>query len=117
MSLFFKTQTAYLSIILSGSIAAFKFFANLLSQYKLEDIYNADDFGLFYQCMPDKSKHLKSESCIGGNHSKVRLTGMAAASALEEKLPIFVIGKSKKPRCFNEIRSLQCLYRHQKKAR
>ena len=39
-------------------------FPNLLSQYKLEDIYNADEFGLFYQCMPDMSMDLKSESCI-----------------------------------------------------
>ncbi|XP_065056398.1 tigger transposable element-derived protein 4-like [Rhopilema esculentum] len=36
--------------------------------------------------MPDKSMHFKSESCIGGKHSKVRLTGMAAASAVGEKL-------------------------------
>ena len=56
--------------------------------------------------MPDKSMHLKSESCIGGKHSKVRLTGMAAASAVGEKLTMFLIGKSKKPRCFNEIKSL-----------
>ena len=65
----------------------------LLSQYKLEDIYNADEFGLFYQCMPDKSMHFKSESCIGGKHSKVRLTGMAAARAVGENLPMFVIEK------------------------
>ena len=86
----------------------------LLSQYKLEDIYNADEFGLFYQCMPDKSMHFKSESCIGGKHSKVRLTGMAAARAVGENLPMFVIEKSKKPRCFNGIGSLPCRYRHQK---
>ena len=67
----------------------------LLSQYKLEDIYNADEFGLFYQCMPENSMHLKSESFIGGKHSKVRLTGMPVASAAREKLSIFVNGKSK----------------------
>ena len=66
--------------------------------------------------MPDKSMHLKSESCIEGKHSKVRLTGMAAASAVGEKLPMFVIGKSKKPRFFNEIRSSPCRYRHQNKS-
>ena len=67
--------------------------------------------------MPDKSMHLKSESCIGGKHSKVRLIGKAAASTVGEKLPIFVVGKSKKPKCFNEIRSLPRRYRHQKKTR
>ena len=66
--------------------------------------------------MPDKSIHFKSESCIGGKHSKVRLTGIAAAIAVGEKLPMFVIGKSKKQRCFNRIGSLSCRYRHQKKS-
>ena len=39
---------------------------------------------------------MKCEKCSGGKHSKVRLTGMAAAGAAGEKLPIFVIGKSAK---------------------
>ena len=33
-----------------------------------------------------------------------------------EKLPMFVIGKSKKPRCFKHIRSLPCCYRGQNKS-
>ena len=41
---------------------------------------------------------------------------MAAASATGEKLPIFVIGKSKKPRCFNGVRNLPCRYRAQAKS-
>ncbi|XP_066021466.1 tigger transposable element-derived protein 4-like [Pocillopora verrucosa] len=69
--------------------------------YALRDIFNADEFGLFYKALPDKSMHLKSEDCVGGKCSKVRLTGLAAASATGEKLFMFVIGKSKKPRCFN----------------
>ena len=73
----------------------------LLSSYALRDIFNADEFGLFYKALPDKSMHLKSEDCVGGKCSKVRLTGLSAASATGEKLPTFVIGKSKKPRCFN----------------
>ncbi len=88
----------------------------LLSNYKLEDIYNADEFGLFYQCMPNKTLALKSEKCTGGKHSKVRLTGMAAANAIGDKLPMFVIGRAKKPRCFAGVRSLPCRYRNQKKS-
>ena len=34
---------------------------NLLSNYDLKDIYNADEFGLFYQCLPNKTYRLKSE--------------------------------------------------------
>ena len=71
--------------------------------YALRDKFNADEFGLFYKALPDKSMHLKSEDCVGGKCSKVRLTGLAAASATGEKLLMFVLGKSKKPRCFNGV--------------
>ena len=47
-----------------------------------------------YQCQPSKTLHLKSEKCSGGKQSKIRLTGMVAANALGEKLPLFVIGKA-----------------------
>ena len=87
----------------------------ILSKYKLEDIYNADEFGLFYQSLPEKTLHLKSEKCIGGKLSKVRLTGLAAGNAVGEKLPMFVIGKSAKPRCFSEVKNLPCRYRSQKR--
>ena len=63
-----------------------------------------------------KTLHLKGEKCIGGKYSKVRLTGMAAASATGEKLPMFVIGKSVKPRCFKHVKSLPRRYRAQPKS-
>ena len=69
----------------------------ILSRYDLRDIYNADEFGLFYQQLPTKSFHLKGEQCAGGKFSKVRLTGLAAGNAAGEKLAMFVIGKAEKP--------------------
>ena len=60
----------------------------LLSNYDLENIYYADEFGLFYQCLPDKSCQLKAEKCSGGKHSKIRITGLAAANAVGNKLPM-----------------------------
>ena len=60
--------------------------------------------------------HVKGKKCSGGKHSKVWLTGMAAASAAGEKLPIFVIGKSAKPRYFKNVKSLPCRYRSQVKS-
>ena len=59
---------------------------------------------------------MKGEKCSGGKHSKVQLTGMAAASAAGEKLPIFVIGKSAKLRRFQIVKSLPCRYRSQVKS-
>ena len=88
----------------------------IIPNYKLGDIFNADEFGLFYQVLPNKTLHLKSEKCVGGKHSKTRLTGMAAANAVGEKLPMFVIGKSARPRCFAGVRNLPCRYRSQKKS-
>ncbi|XP_065671797.1 tigger transposable element-derived protein 4-like [Hydra vulgaris] len=59
---------------------------------------------------------LLREKCFGGKNSKVRLTGIAAGSATGEKLPMFVIGKSKNPRCFKHIKQLPCTYKNQLKS-
>ena len=83
----------------------------LLSNYGLENIYNGDELGLFYQCLPYKSYQLKTEKCSGGKHSKIRITGLAAANAVGNKLPIFVIRNAKNPRCFKNIKKFLCRYR------
>ena len=88
----------------------------ILSKYDLNQIYNVDEFGLFYRAQTDKSLNLKSENCVGGKHNKLRLTGLTAAITVGEKLPLFVIGKSQKPRCFKHIKHLTCRYRSQKKS-
>ena len=38
-------------------------------------------FAFFYQCLPNKTLHLKSEKCSGGKNSKIRITGLAAANS------------------------------------
>ena len=38
----------------------------LLSSYESDDIFNADDFGFFYQYLPSKAFHLPAEKCFGG---------------------------------------------------
>ena len=62
----------------------------ILSRYELKDIYIADEFCLFYQGLPKKTLQLKGEKYSSGKYNKVRLTGMAAARATGEKLPMFV---------------------------
>ena len=76
----------------------------------LKNIYNADKFGLFYQCLPDKSYQLKTEKSLSGKHSKISITGLAAANAIGNKLPMFVIGKAKNPKYFKNIKKLPCRY-------
>ena len=90
--------------------------ATILARYELKDIFNANEFGLFYEALPSKSLHFRGKRCSGVKHSKLRLTGMAASNALGEKIPMFVIGKSAKPRCFKHVRNLHCRYRSQTKA-
>ena len=87
----------------------------ILSKYDLNQMYNADEFGLFYRAQPNKSLRLNNENCDVGKHSKLRLTGLTAANEVGEKLPLLVISKSKKPRCFKDIKHLPCQYRIQKK--
>ena len=88
----------------------------ILSRYNLQDIFNADEFGLFFQALPNRTLELKGEKCTGGKHSKVRLTRMSAASATGQKLPLIVIRKSKNPRCFKNVKSLPCMYKAQEKS-
>ena len=46
--------------------------STILSKYKLNDIFNADKFGLFYQCLSNKTNPLLGEICYGGKNSKAQ---------------------------------------------
>lgn len=90
---------------------------SLIKGYELKDIFNADEFGLFFKLLPDKSLVLPKETCHGGKLSKERLTVLVGANADgSEKLDLLVIGKSKKPRCFKNIKTFPCEYSNSKKA-
>ena len=41
---------------------------------------------------------------------------MAVANGMGDKLPMFVIGKAKNPRCFKNVKFLPCRYRNQRKS-
>ena len=86
--------------------------------YQPEDIYNADETGVFYRAMPSKSLAVRGEQCSGGKKSKHRLTLLLACSATGHKLKPLVIGHSKKPRRFKgkDLNTLKVIYRHNKKA-
>ena len=80
----------------------------LVSHYKLENIYNADEFGL--SCLPVKFYHLKSEKSSWGKHSQLGIIALAATNGAGENIPIFVIGKSKNARYSKNVKSLPCRY-------
>ena len=57
----------------------------------------------------------KSEKCSGEKLSKVRLTDIAAANAVGDKIPMLVTGETQKWRGFKNVKFLHCQYQHQKK--
>ena len=90
---------------------------DVLAMFEPRDIFNADETGIFYRLLPDRSLTFKGETCNGGKRSKERLTVMVCANMDgSEKLPLLVIGKSKKPRCFANVKSLPTQYEANKTA-
>ena len=88
----------------------------LLKEFKKEHIFNADETGLFYKCLPDRTHVFKNETCAGGKLSKERLSVLVAASMAGEKLPLLVIGKAAQPRCFKNVKQLPLPYQSNSKA-
>ncbi|CAH3998250.1 unnamed protein product [Pieris brassicae] len=83
----------------------------LCEGYTPEEIFNADETGLFYNLTPDKTLKFKGEECKGGNLSKTKITVLVAANMTGScKRKLLVIGKAKKPRCFKNIQSLPVTY-------
>ena len=81
--------------------------SDVLKCYKPSDIYNANEWGLVYRTLPDKTLSFKNEKCIGGKRSKDRLTILLAANMDgSEKLTPLVIEKFLRPHCMRNIKSV-----------
>jgi hypothetical protein len=77
---------------------------SLLEGYAPHDIYTADETGLFFNVLPDRTLVYKGESCHGGKHSKDRLTVLLCVNSGGSDKQ--VLGKSPKPRCFKKVKKL-----------
>jgi hypothetical protein len=77
--------------------------------YTDDQIYNADETGLFFKMLPNRTFKFKGERCSGGKMSKERLTILVTASMTGKKMKLIVIGKSRNPRCFKNIKHIDCL--------
>uniref|UniRef100_A0A6B2EH65 Putative tigger transposable element-derived n=1 Tax=Phlebotomus kandelakii TaxID=1109342 RepID=A0A6B2EH65_9DIPT len=82
-----------------------------------EQIYIADESGLWYQKLPNKTLVEKIQKTAPGYKvNKERLTMLACANATGlHKLPLFIIGKAEKPRAFKgvDLNDLPVKYGHQ----
>lgn len=83
----------------------------LIEGFEPHEIYNADETGLFFKCLPDRTLALKGEACHGGKNSKDRITVLLCSNSDgSDKLQPLVIGKSQRPRCFKNIKHLPVKY-------
>ncbi|XP_008183146.1 jerky protein homolog-like [Acyrthosiphon pisum] len=75
--------------------------------YSQDSVYNADESGLNWKALPRKSlASCQEHAARGFKVSKERVTIMTCANAAgTHKLPLLLIGKSKKPRCFKNIKN------------
>jgi hypothetical protein len=48
--------------------------AIFIGSYERRDVYNADETGLFFNVLPERTLAYKGETCHGKKHSKDRLT-------------------------------------------
>uniref|UniRef100_A0A6B0V6J3 Putative tigger transposase n=1 Tax=Ixodes ricinus TaxID=34613 RepID=A0A6B0V6J3_IXORI len=92
----------------------------LLSKYSAEDVYNLDEAALFYKMLPTKTFAAKDADVKGQKQAKDRITVLFGANMTgEHKLPLLVLGKAEKPRCFKIARlppANELIYRNNKKA-
>ncbi|GFX12720.1 tigger transposable element-derived protein 6 [Trichonephila clavipes] len=91
--------------------------SDLIKEYESRNIFNTDETGLFFKCLPEKAFTFKKEKCHRGKHSNERLTILLAVNMDgSEKIIPLVIGKSAKPWCFKSIKSFSTKYRSNKEA-
>lgn len=71
--------------------------------YSDEDIWNANESGIFYRALPDSTLTFNRDFKKGSKRTKERFTALFCCSMSGEKKRILVIGRFKKPRCFKGI--------------
>ncbi|XP_057661216.1 tigger transposable element-derived protein 6-like [Diorhabda carinulata] len=59
---------------------------DLLHDYSPDDVFNADEAGLFYKCLSDKTFTFKGQPCHGGELSKDRVTVNLNATSFNWKI-------------------------------
>ena len=89
----------------------------ILKDYTPRDIFNADETGLYWRATPDGTLSFKGMEAPGSKVAKDRMTLLLACNMDgTEKLAPLVIGKSKNPRCFKNVKKLPVDYEGNKNA-
>lgn len=83
----------------------------IFSKYEKDNIYNADETGLFYELMPASTYNIFGSQNKSSSKSKKRVTVLLCTNMTgNKKLMPLVIGNSKNPRCFKGIKSFPVEY-------
>lgn len=107
---------------LSGDIMAAEAFVKTFKEnvadkgFSRDDVYNADETGVNWRSLPRKSLASRNETRAPGYKvSKDRVMAMFCANESgTHSLPLLLIDKSKKPRCFKDVTCLPVTYRAHK---
>lgn len=76
----------------------------LLEKFHADDIYNADETGLYCRATPDGSLCYKHVALSGSKKAMDRVTVLCCSNMSgTDKRKLLVIGKSGKPRCFKGL--------------
>ena len=94
----------------------------LLHSYSMDNVYNADETGLFFRLLPERSMVLSKDLCEGGKRSKERYTVLLCTdwsgthklkplvigkcevlTTMIDIISISTIGKSRRPQCFKNV--------------
>ena len=86
--------------------------------YSLDNVYSAAETGLYVKSLPKRTLVLVEEKQAPGyKESKERVTIMNCSNATgTHKVPLLLIEKSSRPRCFKNVVQLPVVYRGQKSA-
>ena len=79
---------------------------DLLKTYRPEDIYNADETAIYFRALPDSTYVEKEKKAQKGfKTAKDRITLLVVCNMNGDKEELLLIGQSKFPRCFKNVKS------------
>lgn len=82
----------------------------------LENIYNADESGIYWKVFPNTTlASREEESAPGRKNHKDRITALFCCNATgTNKIKLCIIGKSAKPRAIKNIKNIPVIYKSQR---
>ena len=85
--------------------------AEILERYEPCNVYNADETGIYNRALPDGTLTFSTDSLSGSKKAKDRITALVVVNMDgTDKRPLFIVGKSKQPRCFRGTPQLPTPY-------